>query len=118
MKQLNIAEINEKIERLKIEERLLKHQAREIEKKRIQKLCFKVGELFIKHFSDMQDIKPGTKSENAEIFAPLESFFSVLSSDEIIMESFNECLTCIRNNQAQCVSGHTMSPIRANLRGQ
>lgn len=112
MKQTSIAEINEKIKSLQREERLLKHQVREAEKKRKQRLCFNVGELFIKHFPNIQDIEPRLKNENAKIFAPLERFFKELTSNEKIMALFNECLTSIRNNQAQCVSGQTIRAIR------
>lgn len=115
MKTLNIAEIDQQIKSLQKQKRLQKRQEREAAKKRKQRLCYIVGELFIKYFPDIQEIEPGTKSENTKNFASLEDFFDMLSSDETIMALFNECLTCMRNNQAQCVSGHIISVIRSNV---
>ena len=115
MKKPSLAEIDEKIARLKKEKRIREHEQRETEKKRIQKLCFNVGELFIKHFPDIRNLEPGTKSENAKIFEPLDTFLDLLASDKHIMEMFNECLTCKQDDQAQCVNEPlVLSPIRSN----
>lgn len=100
MKCLTLAEINQKIERLEQEKKLVKRQEREAEKKRKQRLYYITGELFIKYFPDVQNIDPGTKSENAKNFAPLEQFFDMLASDETNMDLFKECLPCTQDNQS------------------
>lgn len=100
MKNLNITEIEQEIENLKQQKRLKIRQEREAEKKRKQKLCYIVGELFIKYFPDILNITPGKKSENAINFAPLEQFFDMLASDKTTMEIFKECLLCTQDNQS------------------
>lgn len=98
MKGLTLFEIEQEIENLKQQKRLKIRQEREAEKKRKQKLCYVVGELFIKHFPDIMNINPGNKSENEKNFAPLEQFFDMLASDKTTMEMFKECLPCKQDN--------------------
>lgn len=100
MKCLTSAEINQKIEDLKREKKVIKRQEREAENKRKQRLYYITGELFIKYFPDILNINPGNKSENAKNFAPLEQFFDMLASDKTTMELFKECLPCTQDNQS------------------
>ena len=95
-----MAEINKNIAKLDQDLKLEKRKRREAVKKRYQRQCYAVGELFIKYFPDVQNIDPGMKSENAKNFAPLAQFFDILASDKTTMELFNECLPCIQDNQS------------------
>lgn len=98
MKNLSINEINQEIERLTQQKRLKIRQEREAKKKRKQKLCYVVGELFIKYFPDIQNINSGTKNEIAENLASFEKFLKLIASDETTTGLLKDSLPCKQDN--------------------
>ena len=67
-----------------------KRCAREAERKKNSRRYYIIGELVAKYFPEFQRFEPGTKAENAVEFKPLETFLSVLSTDQELMVRLKE----------------------------
>ncbi|MGN0679865.1 MAG: hypothetical protein ACI4JS_09405 [Oscillospiraceae bacterium] len=107
----SIKEIYEKLDRIERESRIQRRQEREKKKKESQRRYYIVGELFCKYFPDVNDLKPGTKSENEIEFQALDRFLSQLSG-EPEQEVFRQIIKDCRGSQnrvtnTECVSGQT-----------
>lgn len=60
---------------------------RQAEKKVMQRQCYIVGEMVIKHFPVLKNYQPGTKEENAITFMPVEAFLTVLSQEQKLVQA-------------------------------
>ena len=85
-----ITKTKEKIAKLENQRRMEKRRAREAERKKNSRRYYIIGELVAKYFPEFQRFEPGTKAENAVEFKPLETFLSVLSTDQELMVRLKE----------------------------
>ncbi len=85
-----ITKTKEKIAKLENQRRMEKRCAREAERKKNSRRYYIIGELVAKYFPEFQRFEPGTKAENAVEFKPLETFLSVLSTDQELMVRLKE----------------------------
>ena len=85
-----IAKAKENVARLERERRLELKKEREAKKKKDKHRNCIIGELVTKYFPEVLKLEPGTKSENAVIFKPLEAFLSELAADQELMKILRE----------------------------
>lgn len=86
-----IAQITEKINRLKREQKVEVRRKKEAEKKLNQRRFYVVGEIVVKEFPELEKLIPGTKAENEKVFAGFECFLKELSSNEQVIQLFRKC---------------------------
>lgn len=80
----------EKIAKLEHQRRVEKRRDLEAERKKNSRRHYIIGELVTKYFPEFWHFEPGTKAENAVEFKPLETFLSVLSTDQELMVRLKE----------------------------
>lgn len=76
-----IKQTEEKVTQLKQQRRIQIKKEKDIRKKKDQRRNYIIGELVSKHFPEILNLEPGTKSQNAVTFEPLDAFLSVLAAD-------------------------------------
>lgn len=81
-----IAKSKAQTAKLEEQRRIKMRKEREAKKKKDQRRNYIVGELVTQYFPQILNLEPGTKSENAVIFRPLEMFLSELAADQRITE--------------------------------
>ena len=74
-------------------QRVQRRQEREAQKKLNQRQNYLIGELVIRHFSELRNITPGTAEENAERFAALDALLRQLAASP----DFISTLTAAQN---------------------
>lgn len=77
-----IAALEKKIESLKKKERTEQKKLRDEQRKRDQRRFYVVGEMVVNYFPGLEEITPGSKAENSELFGGFESLLKAVSSDE------------------------------------
>lgn len=84
-----------KLERQKRQEQKRKRSAK---KKKDQRRNYIIGELVSHYFPEVLKLEPGTNEQNAVTFSSLESFLSVLASNQELIKQIKRDTT---NNKQQ-----------------
>lgn len=85
-----ITKAKDKVAKLEHQRRVEKRRTREAERKKNSRRQYIIGELVSKYFPEVQRFEPGTKTENAVEFKPLDTFLSVLAADQELMVRLKE----------------------------
>lgn len=88
----SIAKLTQKIKALEMQKRAQQKKQREEQRKTDSRRFYIIGELVVKFFPELNEIKPGTKAQNAENFNGCIKFLETISADEKIADFFQDCI--------------------------
>lgn len=88
----SIAKLTQKVKELEMQKRVQQKKQREEQRKTDSRRFYIVGELVVNYFPELKEIKPGTKTQNAENFNGFIKFLETISADEKIADRFRDCM--------------------------
>ncbi len=98
--------VKKQIEQLERERRIEDRKNRETQEKIRKKQYYLIGELVSKYFPEVLCLNAEQSIEDALSLKPLESFLSVLSTDQELVYQLKQRANDRAQNKSECVSGH------------
>lgn len=101
-----ITVVKKEIEQLERKMRIADRNNREIQERRQKRQYYLIGELVSKYFPEVLCLNSEQATEDALSLKPLESFLSVLSTDQELVHQLKQRANDRAQNERECVSGH------------
>ena len=98
--------VKKQIEQLERERRIEDRNNREAQEKIRKKQYYLIGELVSKYFPEILCLNSEQANEDDFSLKPLESFLSVLSTDQELVHQLKQRANDRARNKSECVSGH------------